>query len=194
MKFQLHRDTGRSHPAFNVKCYNVPADPKHTSLAQIPEDQLESMRQRAYEVAQANFWLDADMAAIECGFTGCYSEGRMGGWLAPYYGKSGYADPEEDAAALDKLGDLLDAAIETAKADYLGYLTEELDAWHVEPVECFTLDSMGCPIKLGQQGPDNFTVTYGKQVDSNLTYGDACSKLGQAILHALACAGKIDNS
>ena len=146
MKFQLHCDTGRSHPAFNVKCYNVPADPKHTSLAQIPEDQLESMRQRAYEVAQANFW------------------------------------------------DLLDAAIETAKADYLGYLTEELDAWHVEPVECFTLDSMAFPIKLGQQGPDNFTVTYGKQVDSNLTYGDACSKLGQAILHALACAGKIDNS
>lgn len=51
----------------------------------------------------------------------------------------------------------------------------------------------GMPISLHQRGRDNFTVCYWKQTDSNLTYGQACAKLGQAILHALSCEYAIDN-
>lgn len=49
------------------------------------------------------------------------------------------------------------------------------------------------PITLTQQGRDSFTVTYGKQIDQHLRYGDAADKLGCAILHALACDSLIDN-
>lgn len=49
------------------------------------------------------------------------------------------------------------------------------------------------PVKLEQRGKDNFRVTYGKQVDDYLCYTDACAKLGQAILHHLACEGRLDN-
>ena len=31
------------------------------------------------------------------------------------------------------------------------------------------------PIKLEQDGIDRFTVTYGKQVETGLTYGRACA-------------------
>jgi hypothetical protein len=49
------------------------------------------------------------------------------------------------------------------------------------------------PIKLEQMGRDRFAVTYGKQVDSDLTYAQACTKLGQALMHWLSCADKVDN-
>lgn len=197
MKMQLHFENGRSCPAFNVKCYNVPADPSVAKLFEVPEDQLQSMRDRAYDQAQASFWdVYADLAVTQCGFKGCYSQGRMSGWLIPFHGIKPdtfgrYADPEEDAAALDKLGDLLDEAMEAAKENYVELLTDELNNWKAQPAECFTLPAM--EITLGQQGRDNFTVTYGKQVNSNLPYGEACAKLGKAILHALACEGKLDN-
>jgi hypothetical protein len=48
-------------------------------------------------------------------------------------------------------------------------------------------------IELSQQGVDRFTVMYGQQIDNRLTYRDACAKLGEAILHALACEGKVEN-
>lgn len=49
------------------------------------------------------------------------------------------------------------------------------------------------PLQLEQRGKDNFRVTYGKQVDDNLNYGEAAAKLGQALMHSLACDGKLDN-
>lgn len=49
------------------------------------------------------------------------------------------------------------------------------------------------PVKLYQTGIDCFTVTYGKQVKSGLTYNDAACELGDCIMHALACNGKLDN-
>ena len=52
----------------------------------------------------------------------------------------------------------------------------------------------GHRIAWQQRGPDDFAVRYGKEVHAELTYGEACSKLGQALLHQLACAGAIDNS
>lgn len=48
-------------------------------------------------------------------------------------------------------------------------------------------------VRLFQQGINRFTVQYGKQVDYNLTYTQACSKLGAAIMHDRACAGELDN-
>ena len=48
-------------------------------------------------------------------------------------------------------------------------------------------------IKLEQTGIDRFTVTYFLEVKKGLTYGDACSAYGQAIMHALSCDGIVDN-
>lgn len=51
----------------------------------------------------------------------------------------------------------------------------------------------GMTISLIQTGRNNFTVTYWKDVNDKLTYNQACDKLGQCILHALACESKLDN-
>lgn len=58
---------------------------------------------------------------------------------------------------------------------------------------CFSLNELAFPVELQQQGRDNFTVVYGKQVKEKLTYGAACTELGAAIMHALACDGRLDN-
>jgi hypothetical protein len=58
---------------------------------------------------------------------------------------------------------------------------------------CFELPETAFPIRLLQNGIDSFTVEYGKQVHSGLSYGAACTELGQAIMHALSCDGKVDN-
>lgn len=48
-------------------------------------------------------------------------------------------------------------------------------------------------VALHQNDFDKFTVVYGRSVKAGLTYADACDHLGRSILHALACAGRIDN-
>lgn len=48
-------------------------------------------------------------------------------------------------------------------------------------------------ITLRQNGVDNFTVTYWKQVKAGLTYDDAALELGACIMHYMACAGRLDN-
>lgn len=53
-------------------------------------------------------------------------------------------------------------------------------------------DSFAYPITVTKVGVDNFTVTYGKQVNSGLSYGAACDRLGSAIMHALSCDGVLD--
>jgi hypothetical protein len=59
---------------------------------------------------------------------------------------------------------------------------------------CFELtDNDVAPIRLIQVGKDNFTVQYGKQVKQKLSYSKAALELGSAIMHALACDGKLDN-
>lgn len=49
-------------------------------------------------------------------------------------------------------------------------------------------------ITLTQQGPNSFTVTYGKQTNSELSYARAARLLGEALMHHLACEGILDNS
>lgn len=58
---------------------------------------------------------------------------------------------------------------------------------------CFEMDCDFGKIQLRQHGKDHFSVVYGKQVDTQLDYGEAAAKLGQAIMHQQACRGKLDN-
>lgn len=58
---------------------------------------------------------------------------------------------------------------------------------------CFEIEIAGMPIVLDQFGRDRFTVTYWRQVKSDLSYAGAAKELGSCILHALACDSKLDN-
>ena len=52
-------------------------------------------------------------------------------------------------------------------------------------LHCFKADIVHAwPITLDQYGPDNFTVTYGKQIKDELDYADAARELGYCIMHA----------
>ena len=48
-------------------------------------------------------------------------------------------------------------------------------------------------VTLQQRAKNNFAVRYGKQVDAGLSYSEACRKLGQALMHQIACDGDLDN-
>ena len=62
-------------------------------------------------------------------------------------------------------------------------------------ITCLVLSDIGYPIVLKQSesGKKLFTVTYGLQITKDLSYSEACTELGQCILHALACESKLDN-
>ena len=49
-------------------------------------------------------------------------------------------------------------------------------------------------VTLQQRSRNVFLVRYGKQVDAGLSYDEACAKLGQALMHELACEGALDNT
>ena len=60
--------------------------------------------------------------------------------------------------------------------------------------KCFEYQAFaGYMITLTQTGIDRFTVQYGKQVKSNLTYAQAAAELGACIMHSRACDGVLDN-
>lgn len=48
-------------------------------------------------------------------------------------------------------------------------------------------------IELRQHGRDNFSVRYGWQLKTGLTYADAVAELGGCIMHMQACDGLLDN-
>lgn len=48
------------------------------------------------------------------------------------------------------------------------------------------------PIQLTKQGKDKYTVIYGKQVTKDLNHTQASHELGECIMHALQCDGKLD--
>ena len=58
--------------------------------------------------------------------------------------------------------------------------------------ECFTYRDGAFNIHLFQKGKDRFAVQYGKQLDVDLSYSEACRKLGGAFMHSLACEGAFD--
>ncbi len=49
-------------------------------------------------------------------------------------------------------------------------------------------------IKLIQHGVDNFTVQYGEEYKSQLTYSEAALELGAAMMHNAALQGKLNSS
>lgn len=59
---------------------------------------------------------------------------------------------------------------------------------------CLELPDLAFGIRLEQDGPDDFRVVYGKQIDERLNYENAAQRLGEAIMHALACDARLDNS
>jgi len=61
---------------------------------------------------------------------------------------------------------------------------------------CFEIKLAGFPIKLEQSRKKGklFTVTYGAQINRDLSYSEGCEKLGQVIFHALSLDSKVDNS
>lgn len=58
---------------------------------------------------------------------------------------------------------------------------------------CYEVTVAGFTIRLIQTGIDRFTVQYGLQVKKRLTYEEAADELGECLMHALACEGKLDN-
>ena len=50
------------------------------------------------------------------------------------------------------------------------------------------------PITVKQNSNKKFSVMYGLDTEKDLSYSEACEKLGAALLHSLACDGQIDNS
>ena len=62
---------------------------------------------------------------------------------------------------------------------------KRLDAWK--------LDTLAFPITLHQLDTNQFEVRYGQQVRTGLSYVKACRAIGAAIMHALACDGRISN-
>lgn len=48
------------------------------------------------------------------------------------------------------------------------------------------------PIRVDMLASGKFKVTYGQQVRSGLSYGQAAHDLGECIFHALQCDGKLD--
>jgi hypothetical protein len=54
---------------------------------------------------------------------------------------------------------------------------------------CFEYEN----ITLEQRTNKLFRVTYGLQVGDDLTYSQACTNLGEALLHNAACEGRLEN-
>ena len=57
----------------------------------------------------------------------------------------------------------------------------------------FHITLAGWDIVLTQDDDGAFAVRYGAGTQRHLHYDDACTALGAAILHALACEGRITN-
>jgi hypothetical protein len=62
------------------------------------------------------------------------------------------------------------------------------------PNLCHAVTDVPFGVELYQQGVDCFAVLYGHQIKTNLTYAAAAREYGECIMHALACAGQLDNS
>lgn len=59
--------------------------------------------------------------------------------------------------------------------------------------EVFKIQIAGYDIVLSQNEPDNFTVHYGAEIESNLDYNQAAKSMGFCIMHALSCDSKIND-
>jgi hypothetical protein len=62
-----------------------------------------------------------------------------------------------------------------------------------KPTLCHKVANLDFDIRLLQNGRDSFTVVYGKEIKSGLSYSQAALQYGASIMHALACDGQLDN-
>lgn len=53
--------------------------------------------------------------------------------------------------------------------------------------------SLVSTIELRQQGRNRFSVRYGLQLKTGLSYAKAARELGECIMHMQACEGLLDN-
>lgn len=64
----------------------------------------------------------------------------------------------------------------------------------MKPTECIKTEiEHQYPVSLIQTGLDRFTVVYGKQEIADLSYAQVADEYGSCVMHALACAGRLDN-
>lgn len=47
-------------------------------------------------------------------------------------------------------------------------------------------------VRLFRRGDDEYAVQYGKQLDWRLTYEEAATKLGEALMHQAGLGGELD--
>lgn len=71
------------------------------------------------------------------------------------------------------------------------YYTDSMT--YVRPEPCHKLALQHGAVTLQQRGKDNFAVRYGKQVRADLTYEQAATAYGGALMHQAACDGLLDN-
>lgn len=57
----------------------------------------------------------------------------------------------------------------------------------------FETDSVGYPVTVRQAADRTFSVQYGKQLATGLSYEEAAKELGFCIFHGLACESKIED-
>lgn len=59
--------------------------------------------------------------------------------------------------------------------------------------KCYETEIAGFPIRM-YQSEHGFAVQYGVQLNTSLTYTEACQELGASIMHALVCEGKVTDT
>ena len=57
----------------------------------------------------------------------------------------------------------------------------------------FETNDTGYPVTVRQAADRTFSVQYGKQLKTNLSYEEAAQELGYCIFHGLACESKIED-
>lgn len=57
----------------------------------------------------------------------------------------------------------------------------------------FETNDTGYPVTVRQAADRTFSVQYGKQLRTNLSYAEAAQELGSCIFHGLACESKIED-
>lgn len=71
---------------------------------------------------------------------------------------------------------------------------KSVECWHMKQKLIYSISASQIPfgVSLYQKGHKKFTVVYGQEVKTDLSYGDAAREFGLSLLHALNCDGKLD--
>jgi len=115
---RIHWDSHHG-PAINVKDHVAyPHD--------LPEDEFMAI----YQMIQESFWDRAEQIAKEHGYAGVWSEGRMGGWLVPYYSGRRALDKIEalpgERITFGEFGECISNLLDECRLDFLAELDEAI--------------------------------------------------------------------